>query len=134
MSSELLDSGVSDYHIAEIADDLVNWKLLAPYLGLTDSEQKEITEDYQSRYKLQKLQALRVWRLKSGDKATYRNLSSICCSQGLVSLAERIKGYPGSKQQPRNSQIVDIFQRYLSDCYLSSSHPCLLYTSDAADE
>ena len=126
MSSELLDSGVSDYHIAEIADDLVDWELLAPHLGLTESEQKEITKDYRGRYKLQKLQALRVWRWKSGDKATYKNLSGICRSQGLVSLAERIEGYPGSKQQLRNSQILHTFQRYLIDCYFSSPHPATL--------
>ena len=126
MSNELLDTEVSDYHIAEIADDLVEWELIAPYLGLTQGEQKEILENNTSCYKLQKLQALRVWRWKSGDKATYRNLSSICRSQGFISLAERIEGYPGSKHQLRNSQIVDTFQQYLSDYYLNSPHPAKL--------
>ena len=127
ISDDLLHTRVSDYHIAEIADDLVEWELLAPYLGLTQDEQKEILDINANCYKLQKIQALKMWRWKSGDKATYRNLSSICHSQGLVSLAKIIEGYPGSKQQLRNNQVLHTFQRYLFDCYLSSSPPTTLW-------
>ena len=123
VSDKLLDSQVSDYHIAEIANDLVEWEDLSPFLDLTDSEQKEILEDFQGRYNLQKRQALRVWRWKNGDKATYRALISICCSQGLVQLAETIVSYIGADQRPRSSQILDTFHRYLLDCYVDSPHP-----------
>ena len=123
VSDKLLDSQVSDYHIAEIANDLVEWEHLGPFLDLTESERKEILEDFQGRYNLQKRQALRVWRWKNGDKATYRALISICCSQGLVQLAETIASYLGSNQRPRSSQIHDTFHRYLLDCYVDSAHP-----------
>ena len=123
VSDKLLDTQVSDYHIAEIANDLVEWEDLGPFLDLTESEQKEIVEDFQGRYNLQKRQALRVWRWKNGDKATYRALISICCSQGLVQLAETIASYLGSNQRPRSSQIHDTFHRYLLDCYVDSLHP-----------
>ena len=123
VSDKLLDSQVSDYHIADTANDLVEWEDLGPFLDLTESEQKEIVEDFQGRYNLQKRQALRVWRWKNGDKATYRTLISICCSQGLVQLAETIASYLGSNQQPRSSQILDTFHRYLLDCYVDSPHP-----------
>ena len=125
-SDKKLDWRVSDYHIAQIADNLVDWELLAPYLELTESEQKEIAKDYQGRYKLQKREALREWRRICGDRATYRNLGSICRSQGLVSLAEKVESYPGTQLQPRSSQIIDTFQRYLVDCYVSSPHPATL--------
>ena len=123
VSDKLLDSQVSDYHIAEIVNDLVEWEHLGPFLDLTESEQKEILEDFQGRYNLQKRQALRVWRWKNGDKATYRAFISICCSQGLVQLAEKIASYLGSNQRPRSSQILDTFHRYLLDCYVDSPHP-----------
>ena len=62
ISDKLLDSIVSDYHIAEIAYDIKDWKLLAPYLHISESEQKEIKEDFEGWYNLQKRQALQVWR------------------------------------------------------------------------
>ena len=122
VSDKLLDSQVSDYHIAEIANDLVEWEDLGPFLDLTESEQKEIVKNFEGRYNLQKRQALGVWRWKNGDRATYRALISICCSQGLVQLAETIASYLGSNQRPRSSQILDTFHRYLLDCYVDSPH------------
>ena len=119
----LLDSRVNDHHLAEIAKDLVEWEILAPYLELTESDQKEIAEDFRGRYNLQKRQALRVWRWKSGDNATYRQLIAICHSQGLVKLAESIAAYLGCEQQLGGSQILDTFYRYLLDCYLNLPHP-----------
>ena len=111
------------YERAYCMCDQVQWEHLGPFLDLTESEQKEILEDFQGRYNLQKRQALRVWRWKNGDKATYRALISICCSQGLVQLAETIASYLGSNQRPRSSQILDTFHRYLLDCYVDSPHP-----------
>lgn len=87
-SESLLDSGVNDHHLAEIANDLVEREILAPYLELTESDQKQIVEDYHDRYNLQKRQALHIlWRWKTGDNAKYRTLIVICHSQGLVKLA-----------------------------------------------
>ena len=126
VSDKLLDSRVSDIHIAEIATDLVDWELLAPGISLTRSEQKEIREDFEGRYNLQKRQALRVWRWKNGDKATYRQLICVCCGQGKVDLAESIVKYLGSDQRPRSSLVLnDTFYRYLLDCYSECSHPSI---------
>ena len=124
VADKLLDAKVSDYHIAEIASEIKEWEVLALNFSLTESEREEIKEDFQGRYNLQKRQALRVWRWKNGDKATYRNLISICCSQGLISLAETIAQYPGSKQRPRSSELLDgTFYQYLLDCYREQPHP-----------
>ena len=126
VSDKLLDSRVSDVHIAEIATDLVDWELLAPGISLTQSEQKEIREDFEGRYNLQKRQALRVWRWKNGDKATYRQLIGVCCGQGKVDLAESIVKYLGPEQRPRSSLVLnDTFYRYLLDCYSVISHPSI---------
>ena len=113
---KLLDSRVSDIHLAEIARDLVEWEKVAHYFHITESEQKEIKEDFEGRYNLQKRQALRVWRWKNGDEATYRNLIGVCCSQELVSLAESIVKYLSAGEQLRSSQVLnDTFYRYLLD-------------------
>ena len=122
---KLLDSRVSDYHIAEIACDLVDWEVLAPDLHITESEQKEIREDFEGRYNLQKRQALRVWRWKNGGEATYRDLIRICCSQQSISLAETISQYAaGSRKRPRSSELLDsTFRQYLLDCYRDLLHP-----------
>ena len=66
-----MDNDISDYHIAEMAQDLKNWEEVSVSINLSESERKEIKEDYHGRYSLQKRQALRVWRNKYGDKATY---------------------------------------------------------------
>ena len=123
VSQNLLDSQVSDYHIAEVANDLVEWEDLGPFLDLTESEQKEIVKDFKNRYNLQKRQVLHMWKQKNGEKATYRALISICCSRELIKLAETIASYPSSKQQVRSSQIINTFHQYLLDCYVDSPHP-----------
>ena len=69
---------VSDYHIAEVAQNLhIDWKEIAPTIYISESEQREIEEDYKGQYKLQKRQALRVWRKNCGNKATYRTLLNV---------------------------------------------------------
>ena len=122
---KLLDSRVSDLHLAEIARDLVDWELLAPHFGITESEEVEIKAEFVGRYNLQKRQALRTWRMKNGDKATYRSLISICCSQGLILLAGTISQYAASsRKRPRSSELVDnTFYNYLLDCYRDLLHP-----------
>ena len=119
-----LNSRVSDSHLAEIACDLIEWETIAPHLHITESEQKEIKEDFKSRYNLQKRQALRIWRWKRGGKATYRNLISVCCGQSLVSLAESIVKHLNAGERLRSSQVLsDTFYQYLLDCYSEISHP-----------
>ena len=119
-----LQSQVSDYHLAEIAQDLVDWERISPALKLTDSECREIKEDFSDRYNLQKRQALRVWRWKSGDHATYKALIQLFCSQGLVQLAETLaNNLRTGNQRLRSIFILDLFHRYLLDCYLKLPHP-----------
>ena len=120
----VLKSRIHDGHLAEIAQDLVDWEQISPVLNLTESECKEIKEDFSDRYNLQKRQALRVWRCKSGDQATYERLMELFCSQGLVDLAEMLAKYACTdKQRSRSNLVIDTFHRYLLDCYLQLPHP-----------
>ena len=119
--TELLESRVTDYHLVEIANDLVEWNMIAPFLDLTESEQEEIREDYPNQYNLQKREALRKWRAKNRDKATYKVLIEIFCSQNRVKLAEIVAKELASNNTPR---IFDVFKPYLVDCYHDLPHPC----------
>lgn len=130
-SHQRLDSTVSDYHIYEIANRIVNWEILAPEIYLTESEQGEIRADFHSSYYCQKTEALRRWKsksLSSGKGASYRSLIKICCSlpEPLVDLAEAIARLPGAKEKPRNIQTLDILYWYLVDCYKEQTHPAIL--------
>ena len=115
-----LESPVAEYHLIEIAKDLVDWETIAPYLDLTESEQKEIQEDYPNRYNLQKQEALRKWQGKNRGRATYKALIEIFCSQKLIKLAQIIAEDLASGKPPR---IFDIFSLYLVDCYHDLPHP-----------
>ena len=70
---ELLDTPVSDLHLAQIASDIKNWEEVAPFLGLTDVEEEEVKLDNKT-YGVQKRKALQRWREKKGSDATYREL------------------------------------------------------------
>ena len=110
--------------MANIAQDLTDWEEIASSILLSESEQKEIKEDYQGRYKLQKRQALRVWHNKSGNKATYKALINIFQSEGLNELAEVVKRMVSdTKQLPMSNEIIDQFHQYLLDCYCGLPYP-----------
>ena len=46
VSQELLDSPVSDKHLADIAQQFYEWQELTPYLDLTDTDEKDIEAEY----------------------------------------------------------------------------------------
>ena len=116
-----LEANVSDYHISEIAQCMVEWELLAPSIKITDSEQEELKQDFKNRYRLQKRQALRLWRWK--NKGTYKNLIEIFYSQKLVNLAESVVSILASKPRLTENLVLYNFERYLLDCYDGLPHP-----------
>ena len=83
----LLDSPVSDIHLSDIASHITEWRELAPYLDLSEVVEKDIVDSYPNRPKLQRREALRKWKESNGNKATYRKLICILCSQ------ERVNSY-----------------------------------------
>ena len=56
----LLDSPVSDVHICDIASHVKDWQELAPYLDISEIEEKDIIDTYVERPKLQQHQAFRI--------------------------------------------------------------------------
>ena len=61
---------IRDSDMVKAARDLVNWKQLSPFLGLTEAEDRKIERSCES-YGQQKLAMLKKWREKKGAGATY---------------------------------------------------------------
>ena len=91
VSRSLLDSPVSDIHLSDIASRITEWQELAPYLDLSEADEKDIVDSYPNRPKLQPREALQKWKESNGDKATYRRLIAVLCSQGRVNLGRELK-------------------------------------------
>ena len=104
----------------EIALHLEDWELLAPFIKISSPEVKEISENYSGNYRLQKRQALRIWRQKCEHKATIKELVCILYQQGLRSLAEKIVEIC-KKEWPTS---IIVFSKYLCSYYNEGlAHP-----------
>ena len=110
--SELLDSPLCLSHLDEIALHLNTWEDLAPYIGISNKEQREISECYSGSYRIQKKKALRTWKKNLGDKATLKSFIKILCGEALVEVAERLKEV--IRRRPTSLQI---FAKYLCEYY-----------------
>ena len=129
VSRSLLDSPVNDIHLSDIASHITEWRQLAPYLDLSEVEEKDIVDTYPDRPKLQRRDALRMWKEKNGNKATYRRLICILCSQGRVDTAQTLKKLLVSiteKKDTEQAAVIDSFHEYLCDCYSDLVHPSSL--------
>ena len=119
-----MDKVISDHRITEIAQNLKDWEEIAPSVFVSEVEIKEIKEDCQGRYRLQKRKALRVWHNKHGNKATYRALSSIFRSQGFIGQADLVEKMASAETPSKlRSQNIEIFHHYLLDCYCDLNYP-----------
>ena len=126
---ELLDSPVSDKHVAEISRQLVKWEELAPWLELTPAEEEEVKRSG-NLYGHQKREILRTWRRKKGNDATYRRLiTALCCAQN-VELIDAIKVILGPPEPEGSMSIRDssvdvlqLFHEHLIDCCKAFTHP-----------
>ena len=122
---ELLDSPVSDFHLAQIARDLKNWEEVAPILELPEAQEEEVRRTFVS-YGDQKREALRAWKREKGQDATYRRLiTALCCVQN-VKLAEQIRDLlkpPELEDAVPSTNVWDRFREYLIDCCKAARHP-----------
>ena len=113
VSPRLLDTTVSDIHLADVVSHFHEWEELAPYLDLTETDEEDIKTKYSNRPRLMRREALRIWKHKNGSKATYRKLIVVFCSQGRADVAEKVRdlAQAGDKTQ---SELLDTIY---SNCY-----------------
>ena len=123
----LLDSPISDIHLSDIASHITEWRELAPYLDLSEVEEKDIVDSYPNRPKLQRREALRKWKETNGKRATYRRLICVLCSQNRAKTAQTLKEFLiQTKGTGTEQALIDNFHDYIRDCYLSLKHPSSL--------
>ena len=67
-----------------------SWEILCAHLSISSAEQAELKRNYQGDYRLQKVQALMIWKHTFGQKATYGNLVNIVKKLFGSDLAEDI--------------------------------------------
>ena len=117
VSPRLLDTTVSDIHLADVVPHFHEWEEFAPYLDLTKTDEEDIKTKYSNRPRLMRREALRIWKHKNGSKATYRKLIVVFCSQGRANVAEKVRdlAQAGDKTQ---SELLDTIYSYLHDCYI----------------
>ena len=118
VSPGLLDTTISDIHLADVILHFHEWEELATYLGLTETEEKDIKKKYREQPELMRREALRIWKHKNGSKATYRKLIVVFCSQGRADVAEKVRdlAQAGDKTQ---SELLNTIYSYLHDCYIN---------------
>lgn len=73
----LLDSPVSDIHICDIASRVKDWQELAPYLDISEIDEKDIVDTYHERPRLQRQEAFRKWKELNGPRAKYCKLITV---------------------------------------------------------
>ena len=86
---EKLRQPCHDYHLNELALFITEWQSMAPFLGLTDSEEEEIAEDSRP-LKRKKVAMLRKWKEKFGHEATYLKLANVFWKLKLIDLIEKL--------------------------------------------
>ena len=84
-----LSKGCSDEHLYRISQLIVDWKEVAPELGLAQHDEADILQyaPFSVSARDQSLYMLRKWRQKYGTAATYQRLSDAfrnCARQDLV--------------------------------------------------
>ena len=88
LATEVLDAKCSDEHILDVSRFL-DWKGVARYLKLTDSELDAVESDGRDERDKQH-KTLQKWMSKFAFKATYRNLIQALLDSGRADHAEKV--------------------------------------------
>ena len=87
-----MDRVISDRDLAVIArDHVTHWRSLAPFLGLSRAQKKEIDESFKWDYEAQKMECLEVWKEERGREATYQALISAAEEAENLQLAHTVR-------------------------------------------
>ena len=116
---QILDSTVSDRHVADIVKHFHEWQEMAPYLDLTEVDQHDIQHIHQNSPELMRKEAIQRWKQINGSKATYRRLIVIFCSQGRTDVAEKLRDLTKQiESDQKNEGVLETFADHLRDSYV----------------
>ena len=80
----------SEQHLAEISKNIVDWRFVSPYLGLTEADEFAILGANPHSVPAQRIAMLRKWKQKQGTKATYKRLCKVFRKCGSRDLEEKV--------------------------------------------
>ena len=79
-------------HLAEIANSIVKWREISPFLSLTEAEEYEILGAIPPLSVFeQKIAMLRLWKKKKGKAATYNRLCRAFRKSKQLDLEDKMK-------------------------------------------
>ena len=88
ISPTVLNQECTNKYLAKVSRKLKNWKLLSPYLDITNAEVHSISSESSHDYDEQKLSLLLKWKEKMGKSATYHALIKAIWDSGNVDLTD----------------------------------------------
>ena len=97
---ERLDQPCTDEHLNEIALSVTQWRIIAPFLGLTDADEISITDNNPNNVRKQNIAMLRTWKERFGSVATYRKLAEVFEKVGRTDLVETVCSLLPKKAEP----------------------------------
>ena len=86
----LLDQPCLDSDLIEISQLINDWREIAPFLGLTETDEQNILEYAPNSVPGQRITMLRTWRQRHGPAATYGRLADSFRQYGRQDLVERL--------------------------------------------
>ena len=88
--AEEVDRTVGDEHIGELALSLTDWRVMAPFLGVSEIEEREIIRRWPNDRLRQNITMLRRWKEKFARKATFRKLLKVFWQLESVDLVQEV--------------------------------------------
>lgn len=88
--SYVLDQRLTEEELATIGQQVLEWELKAPYLGLSETDIEDIKRSNEGFLKFQKVRMMWMWAQKKADEATLRELLRICMQQRWKKFAYKV--------------------------------------------
>ena len=116
-----LDQPCRDDHLSKVGLSLTDWQSVAPFLGLTEADEREITTRYPIDLTMQNIAMLQKWKSKFSENAMYKTLINVLWNRGKTSLAEQVctmvsKGQNTTAERGEKSTL-DSYAEYLRGRY-----------------
>ena len=89
VAPDALQQLCTDRHLRKLAKSIPDWKDLAPFLDLSEVEEKMIEEEHKTPLR-RRIAILRLWRQKKRKKATYKRLAKVFWEMGNASVVDEI--------------------------------------------
>lgn len=99
-----LVQSMSDSHIRVLRDDIDEWKLIVPKLGL-EAKEVELIDQQEQRDTMKRHAALHKWKRKLGKRATYLCFLNACMQVNDIALAERMLDLLNEHMKGKNNDL-----------------------------